>query len=180
MPDGPRTRRCPIEKNLRINQGIRSPSVRVIDLEGKQLGVLTIQEALAEAAKSGLDLVEVAPNSNPPVCRIMDYGKFRYQQSKKLQVARKSAATVQIKEIRLRPKTDEHDREIKIRKIKEFLEENNKVKISMLFRGREIAYTGIGLKIMESIRNELESVATVEQHPKVEGRNMVMVVSPKK
>lgn len=156
------------------------PSVRVIDFEGKQLGVLPIAEALAEAVKVGMDLVEVAPNSNPPVCRIMDYGKFRYQQSKKLQVARKSAATVQIKEIRMRPKIDGHDREIKIRKIKEFLEDGDKVKISMLFRGREIAYTGIGLKIMESVRDELEGVATVEQHPRIEGRSMVMVVSPKK
>ncbi|MCU0554042.1 MAG: translation initiation factor IF-3 [Syntrophales bacterium] len=154
--------------------------MRVIDFEGKQLGILPIAEALAEAGKVGMDLVEVAPNSSPPVCRIMDYGKFRYQQSKKLQVARKSAATVQIKEMRLRPKIDEHDREIKIRKVKEFLEEGDKVKISMLFRGREIAYTGIGLKIMESIRDELESIATVEQQPRIEGRSMVMVVSPKK
>lgn len=177
MPSGGR---CPIEKNLRINQGIRVPQVRVIDFEGKQLGILPIAEALAEAGKVGMDLVEVAPNSNPPVCRIMDYGKFRYQQSKKLQVARKSAATVQIKEMRLRPKIDGHDREIKIRKVKEFLEEGDKVKISMLFRGREIAYTSIGYKIMESIREELESIATVEQHPRIEGRSMVMVVSPKK
>ena len=177
MPTG---RRCTIEKHLRINQGIRVPQVRVIDFEGKQLGILPIAEALAEAGKVGMDLVEVAPNSNPPVCRIMDYGKFRYQQSKKLQVARKSAAAVQIKEMRLRPKIDEHDREIKIRKVKEFLEEGDKVKISMLFRGREIAYTSIGLKIMESIREELESIATVEQHPRIEGRSMVMVVSPKK
>ena len=177
MPSG---RRCPIEKNLRINQGIRVPQVRVIDFEGKQLGILPIAEAMAEAVRVGMDLVEVAPNSNPPVCRIMDYGKFRYQQSKKMQVARKSAATVQIKEMRLRPKIDEHDREIKIRKVKEFLEDGDKVKISMLFRGREIAYTSIGLKIMESIREELESIATVEQHPRIEGRSMVMVVSPKK
>lgn len=154
--------------------------MRVIDFEGKQLGILPIAEALAEAGKVGMDLVEVAPNSSPPVCRIMDYGKFRYQQSKKLQVARKSAATVQIKEMRLRPKIDGHDREIKIRKVKEFLEEGDKVKISMLFRGREIAYTSIGFKIMESIREELESIATVEQHPRIEGRSMVMVVSPKK
>ena len=177
MPSG---RRCPIEKNLRINQGIRVPQVRVIDFEGKQLGILPIAEALAEAGRVGMDLVEVAPNSSPPVCRIMDYGKFRYQQSKKMQVARKSAATVQIKEMRLRPKIDEHDREIKIRKVKEFLEDGDKVKISMLFRGREIAYTSIGFKIMESIREELESIATVEQHPRIEGRSMVMVVSPKK
>ncbi len=156
------------------------PSVRVIDFEGNQLGILPIAEALAEAVKVGMDLVEVAPNSNPPVCRIMDYGKFRYQQSKKMQVARKSAATVQVKEIRMRPKIDEHDRGIKIRKVKEFLEEGDKVKISMIFRGREIAYTSIGLKIMESVRAELEGLVTVEQHPRIEGRSMVMVVSPKK
>ena len=154
--------------------------MRVIDFEGKQLGVLPIAEALAEAGKAGMDLVEVAPNSSPPVCRIMDYGKFTYQQSKKMQVARKSAATVQIKEMRLRPKIGEHDLSIKVRKVKEFLSEGDRVKISMLFRGREIAYTALGLKIMESIRDELESVATVEQQPRIEGRSMVMVVTPKK
>jgi len=154
--------------------------IRVIDEEKKPLGVMAAHEALALARNRGLDLVEIAPQAQPPVCRIMDYGKFRYQQSKKQQVARKSAAAVQIKEMRLRPKIDEHDREIKIRKVKEFLEEGDKVKISMIFRGREIAYTSIGLKIMESIREELESIATVEQQPRIEGRSMVMVVSPKK
>lgn len=138
------------------------------------------EKAIELAQNEGFDLVEVSPTARPPVCRIMDYGKFSYQQSKKMQVARKSAATVQIKEMRLRPKISEHDRGIKIRKVKEFLEEGDRVKISMLFRGREIAYTSIGLKIMESIRDELESVATVEQQPRIEGRSMVMLVSPKK
>lgn len=152
----------------------------MIDFEGNQLGILPVAEALEEARKAGLDLVEVAPNSTPPVCRIMDYGKFRYQQSKKLQVARKSQTTVQVKEIRIRPKTDEHDLDVKIRHVKKFLEHNNKVKISMLFRGREIAFTSLGMKIMEGVREQLQEVAAVDQAPKMEGRSMVMIVSPKK
>jgi translation initiation factor IF-3 len=144
------------------------------------LGIIPLAEALEEARKVGLDLVEVAPNSSPPVCRIMDYGKFRYQQSKKLQVARKSQTTVQVKEIRIRPKTDEHDLQVKIRQVKKFIENNNKVKISMLFRGREIAFTNIGMKIMEGLREQLQDVAAVDQAPKMEGRSMVMIVSPKK
>jgi len=144
------------------------------------LGIIPLAEALEEARKVSLDLVEVAPNSTPPVCRIMDYGKFRYQQSKKLQVAKKSQVIIQVKEIRLRPKTDEHDLQVKIRHVKKFLEHNDKVKISMLFRGREIAFTGIGMKIMEGLREQLQDVAAVEQAPRMEGRSMVMIVSPKK
>lgn len=149
-------------------------------MEGKQLGILSVADAIAEASKAGLDLVEVAPNSSPPVCRIMDYGKFRYQQSKKLQTAKKSQATVQVKEIRVRPKTDDHDLEIKIRHARKFLEQNSKVKIAMLFRGREIAYTNIGMAVMQGLEKELENVGVIEQHPKLEGRSMVMIVSPKK
>jgi translation initiation factor IF-3 len=163
-----------------VNREIKAPSVRVIDSEGKQLGILTLQEALRQAGEAGLDLVEVAPTSSPPVCRVMDYGKFRYQQSKKLQVARKHQATIQLKEIRLRPKTEEHDLQVKLRHIKRFLEENNKVKVTMMFRGREIAYTDIGRKIMEGILSELEENSVIDQHPKMEGRNMVMIVAPKK
>lgn len=163
-----------------MNREIRAASVRVIDSEGKQLGILTFQEALQQAAEAGLDLVEVAPNSSPPVCRVMDYGKFRYQQSKKLQVARKHQATIQLKEIRLRPKTEEHDLQVKLRHVKRFLEENNKVKITMMFRGREIAYTEKGRKIMEGILSELEENGVIDQHPKLEGRSMVMIVAPKK
>ncbi len=144
------------------------------------MGIIPLAEALEEARKVSLDLVEVAPNSTPPVCRIMDYGKFRYQQSKKLQVAKKSQVIIQVKEIRLRPKTDEHDLQVKIRHVKKFLEHNDKVKISMLFRGREIAFTGIGMKIMEGLREQLQDVAAVEQAPRMEGRSMVMIVSPKK
>jgi translation initiation factor IF-3 len=153
--------------------------VRLIE-EGRQLGILPLNEALAIAAKAGLDLVEIAPNADPPVCRVMDYGKYRYQQSKKLQDARKSQTTIQIKEIRLRPKTEEHDLEVKIRHIKKFLQQNDKVKITMMFRGREIAYSDLGRKIMETIRDALGDVGAVEMQPKLEGRNMIMVVVPRK
>ena len=153
--------------------------MRLIE-EDRQLGILTLKEALAIAAKAGLDLVEIAPNAEPPVCRIMDYGKYRYQQSKKLQDARKSQTTIQIKEIRLRPKTEEHDLEVKIRHIKKFLQQNDKVKITMMFRGREIAYSDLGRKIMETIRDALGDVGAVEMQPKLEGRNMIMVVVPRK
>jgi len=149
-------------------------------MEGKQLGVISLTEALAEAAKAGLDLVEVSPTATPPVCRIMDYGKFRYQQSKKIQVSKKSQTVIQVKEIRLRPKTEEHDLEVKLKHIRKFLDQHNKVKISMMFRGREIAYTDIGRKIMENIRDALADGCVIDQHPKLEGRNMVMVLSPKK
>jgi translation initiation factor IF-3 len=163
-----------------VNREIKASSVRVIDFEGKQLGIMALQDALREAEGAGLDLVEVAPNSSPPVCRIMDYGKFRYQQSKKLQVAKKHQTVVQLKEIRLRPKTEDHDLQVKLRHIKRFLEENNKVKVTMMFRGREIAFTEIGRKIMEGLVKELGDIGVIDQHPKLEGRNMVMIVAPKK
>jgi translation initiation factor IF-3 len=149
-------------------------------MEGGQLGVLSLTDALAEAAKAGLDLVEVSPTAAPPVCRIMDYGKFRYQQSKKVQISKKSQTVIQVKEIRLRPKTEEHDLEVKIKHVRKFLEQHNKVKISMMFRGREIAYTDIGRKIMEDIKNTLADGCVIDQQPKLEGRNMIMILSPKK
>ena len=152
----------------------------MIDVNGEQLGVLSLTDALAEAAKAGLDLVEVSPTAAPPVCRIMDYGKFRYQQSKKIQVSKKSQTVIQVKEIRLRPKTEEHDLAVKIKHVKKFLEQHNKVKISMMFRGREIAYTEIGRKIMEDIKNTLADGCVIDQQPKLEGRSMVMILSPKK
>ncbi|MFH1910448.1 MAG: translation initiation factor IF-3 [Pseudomonadota bacterium] len=163
-----------------MNREIRSSSVRVIDVEGNQLGVIALADALAEAAKAGLDLVEVSPTAAPPVCRIMDYGKFRYQQSKKVQISKKSQTVIQVKEIRLRPKTEEHDLEVKIKHIRKFLEQRNKVKITMMFRGREIAYTELGRKIMEDIKETLADGAAIDQHPRLEGRNMIMILSPKK
>jgi len=165
---------------LKINREIRAAQVRVIDAEGKQLGIITLAEALAEAARGGLDLVEVAPTSDPPVCRILDYGKFRYQQSKKLQDAKKSQTTIQVKEIRLRPKTEAHDLQVKIKHVRKFLDQHDKVKITMMFRGREIAYSEIGRKMMEDIREALADVSILQQQPRLEGRNMIMILAPPK
>ncbi|MDR2862086.1 MAG: translation initiation factor IF-3 [Syntrophobacterales bacterium] len=163
-----------------MNQEIKAQQVRVIDAEGGQLGIITLADALLEAGRSGLDLVEVSPGAEPPVCRIMDYGKFRYQQNKKLQMAKKNQTMIQVKEIRFRPKTDEHDLDVKIRQIKKFLEQQDKVKISIMFRGREIVYTDIGREMMQYVKQELEDLACFDQEPRLEGRNMVMIVSPKK
>ncbi len=144
------------------------------------MGVITLEEALAYAEKAGLDLVEVSPTAEPPVCKIMDYGKYRYKQSKKLHDARKSQTVIHVKEIRLRPKTEEHDVQVKVKHIKKFLENHDKVKISMMFRGREIAFTEIGRKLMEEIKSQLADDSMIDQEPRLEGRNMVMIVSPKK
>ncbi len=141
---------------------------------------MSLADALAEAGKAGLDLVEIAPGADPPVCKIMDYGKFRYQQSKKLQDAKKSQTIIQVKEIRIRPKTDEHDLQVKIKHIRKFLGQQDKVKVQMMFRGREIAFTEIGRKIMEKVREELGDLCIIDQQPKLEGRNMIMILAPKK
>ena len=165
---------------MRINSEIRVDKVRVVSSNGDQLGILSLADALAEAEKQELDLVEVAPNSSPPVCRIMDYGKHLYQQSKKTHGTKKTQSTVQLKEIRIRPKTEEHDLQVKLRHIQRFLEQNNKVKITMMFRGREIVYADKGRQIMEDIKNRLGEICVVDQFPKREGRNMIMILSPPK
>ena len=165
---------------MRVNREIRSQTVRVVSEEGQSLGILTLDEAIAHAERAGLDLVEVSANADPPVCKIMDYGKFRYQQSKKLALAKKSQSTIQVKEMRIRPKTEAHDLEVKIKHIRKFLEQSDKVKITMMFRGREIAYTENGRRIMESVKESLAEISQVDQYPKLEGRNMVMILSPKK
>ena len=138
-----------------------------------------MEEALANAETAGLDLVEVSA-TEPPVCKIMDYGKYRYKQSKKIHDAKKSQTIIQVKEIKLKPKTEEHDVQVKLKHIKKFLKDNDKVKISMMFRGREIAFTEIGRKLMDEIKNELVNESIIDQEPRLEGRNMVMIVSPKK
>ncbi len=153
--------------------------MRVINEEGKQLGVITLEEALANAESVGLDLVEVSA-TEPPVCKIMDYGKYRYKQSKKLHDAKKSQTIIQVKEIKLKPKTEEHDVQVKLKHIKKFLQNHDKVKVSMMFRGREIAFTDIGRKLMERVKDELVNDGIIDQEPRLEGRNMVMIVSPKK
>ena len=159
---------------------IRADKVRLVDPEGKQLGVIGFKEALAKAEDLGLDLVEVAPNANPPVCRILDFGKFKYQQSKKAHDAKKKQSVVQVKEVKLRPKTEDHDIEYKLRHMRKFLEQGNKVKVSMIFRGREITHTEIGMEMLKRVADEIKDAATVEQEPKLEGRNMSMVLVPQK
>jgi translation initiation factor IF-3 len=162
-----------------VNDKIRAPQVRVIGADGSQLGILTLEKALQAAQQAHLDLVEVAPNADPPVCKIMDFGKYKYQQSKRSQEARKKASVILVKEVKLRPKTDDHDLEFKMRHIRRFLGQKDKAKVTMLFRGREIVYTDHGLKILERIIEALQDEATVEQRPKMEGRNLVMVLAPK-
>lgn len=162
-----------------MNHRIRAKEVRLIDPEGRQVGVVPINEALKIAESFDLDLVEVAPNANPPVCKIMDYGRYKYQQSKKLQEAKKKQSLFQVKEIKFRPKTEEHDFKVKVRHIKRFLESRDKVKVTLIFRGREISLTDIGFKILNQVIEETSDVAVVEQPPRMEGRNMVLVLAPK-
>ncbi|SFM65209.1 bacterial translation initiation factor 3 (bIF-3) [Thermodesulforhabdus norvegica] len=153
--------------------------MRLIGTDGKQLGIVPLSQALQIAEEEGLDLVEVAPQADPPVCKIMDYGKYKYQLSKKSQEARKKQTVIQVKEVKIRPKTDEHDFQTKLRHIRRFLSQRNKAKITVLFRGREIVYKDQGYQILERIRQELEGEAVVEQMPREEGRNLVMVLAPK-
>jgi translation initiation factor IF-3 len=153
--------------------------VRVINPNGVQLGIMTPQEALQTAMSLGLDLVEVAPDARPPVCRIMDYGKYRYEQSKKAKDARKKQTVIQIKEIKMRPKTDEHDLEFKARHIEKFLKEGNKAKVTMIFRGREVMHTNLGRKLLDKLAEDLKEAAVIEQLPRLEGKNMVMILAPK-
>jgi translation initiation factor IF-3 len=153
--------------------------VRVIGAESEPLGIISLQEALAIAESQHLDLVEVSPTAVPPVCRIMDFGKFKYQQSKKLQEAKKKQVQVQLKEVKLRPKTDEHDLQFKIKHVRRFLEEGNKAKITVVFRGREITHMELGQTALEKFVDELQDVALIEVRPKMEGRNMFIIVAPK-
>ena len=154
--------------------------MRVIDADGNQLGVISTEEALAKAETAGLDLVEVSASAEPPVCRIMDYGKFRYEQSKKQAEAKKKQAVVEVKEIKLRPKTEKHDLDFKVRNIRKFLAQKNKVKVTLRFRGREIVYAdSLGRELLNQIATILEDVAVIVQPPTMEGRQMVMFVAPK-
>ncbi len=167
------------QQRVRINEQIKVPEVRLIGPDGQQIGVMPTKEALAFAAEAHLDLVEVAPQAAPPVCRVMDYGKFKYQQSKKQQEARRRQTTIQVKEIKVRPKIEEHDMAFKLRNAIRFLGEGDKVKISVIFRGREIAHTDRGFKLLAQMIEALAEAGTVEQDPRLEGRNLSMIVTPK-
>ena len=143
------------------------------------MGIVPLAEALARAEEEKLDLVEVAPKATPPVCKIMDYGKYKYTQSKKAQEAKKKQSTIQVKEVKIRPKIEEHDYQFKLRHIKRFISEKNKSKVTIMFRGREIAYSELGLKVLERVIADTEEIASVEQQPKLEGRNMTMILAPR-
>ncbi|MBU3949943.1 MAG: translation initiation factor IF-3 [Proteobacteria bacterium] len=162
-----------------INQEIRAKEVRVIDPEGNQLGILPTYRALAAAADFGLDLVEVSPNANPPVCKIMDYGRYKYELVKKKQEAKKKQSTFQIKEIKVRPKTSDHDLSVKIDHIKKFIGKKDKVKVTVVFRGREITLTQLGRELLDKIVTGTTEIAVVEQTPRFEGRAMIMILAPK-
>jgi translation initiation factor IF-3 len=158
---------------------IKAPNLRLVGSDGKQLGIVPLQDALAKAAEAGLDLVEVAPDADPPVCRIMDFGRYKYQQSKKQQESKKKSTVIQVKEVKLRPKTAEHDYQFKLRNIRKFLAQKNKTKVSLMFRGREIAHANLAKGMLDRIVEDTADLGNVEQYPKLEGRNMTMVLAPK-
>jgi len=163
----------------RFNEHINVPRVRVIDHEGENLGVMYTREAIAAAQEVGLDLVEISPNSDPPVCKFLDVGKYKYEAQKKAAAARKNQKTQEIKEIKMRPNIDDHDYDTKMKAIHRFLEEGDKVKITLRFRGRELAHGQLGMQLMHRVQGDTTEIAKVEQHPKMEGRQMLMVIAPK-
>lgn len=169
-----------INERTRVNQQIRISPVRVIDPEGEQVGILPIEKALETAEEMGLDLVEVAPMARPPVCRIMDYGKFRYEEQRKEREARKKQHRVELKEVKMRPGIEDHDFDFKMRHARRFLEEGNKVKLTMMFRGRQMAHPEIGRQVLERVVEKVSDVAKVESMPSMEGRSMSMVLAPLK
>jgi translation initiation factor IF-3 len=162
-----------------VNREIRAAQVRVIGQDGKQIGIMEMSKALSLAQEAGLDLVEVAPESKPPVCRIIDYGKFRYKQSKRAKEARKKQHVTHVKEIKVRPKIEDHDFQFKVKHTREFLQGGNKVKLTVVFRGREMYYVQFGEKLLKRIAEEVGDIATVERETKPEGRNLVMILAPK-
>ena len=163
----------------RYNEYITVPKVRVIDGEGENLGVMYTAEAIEAAAEVGLDLVEVSPNADPPVCKFLDVGKYKYEAQKKAAAARKSQKTQEIKEIKMRPNIDDHDYDTKMKAVRKFIEEGDKVKITLRFRGRELAHGQLGMRLMDRVRDDSADYAKIEQHPKMEGRQMLMVIAPK-
>ncbi|MGF1658819.1 MAG: translation initiation factor IF-3 [Rubrimonas sp.] len=163
----------------RINRMIRAPEIRLIDHEGENRGVVRPDEALRMAEEVGLDLVEISPNAAPPVCKIMDFGKFKFEQQKKAAEARKNQKVIEIKEVKFRPNIDDHDYDVKMRSVTKFLEEGDKVKVTLRFRGREMAHIDLGRNLLDRIAGDLETHGKIESMPKVEGRQMIMVVAPR-
>lgn len=168
-----------ISKEHQVNEAIRAREVRLVGSDGAQLGIKNIREALRLAQEAELDLVNVAPQAKPPVCRIMDYGKYRYEQSKREKEARKKQKVIQVKEIRFSPSIEEHDLQTKLRNVKKFLESGDKVKLTIRFRGREITHQDLGRAILQRMAKEVEEISEIERRPKLEGRNMIMILAPK-
>ena len=162
-----------------MNFEINVPNVRLVGADGEMLGVVTTREALAAAEDAGLDLVEISPNADPPVCKILDFGKFKYEEQKRKNEARKKQKVIEVKEIKLRPSIDDHDYDVKMRSMKSFIDEGDKVKVTMRFRGRELAHQELGMNVLMRVRDDLDPIAKVEQFPRMEGRQMTMVMSPR-
>ena len=169
----------PTRDGPRVNEEIRVPQVRLIDQDGEMMGVMSARDAMLRAFAVGLDLVDISPNADPPVCKILDYGKFKYEQQKKRNEAKKKQKVIDIKEIKVRPNIDENDYQVKMRAMKSFIEEGDKVKVTLRFLGREMAHQDIGVRVLERIRAEMDPTTKVEQMPRLENRQMVMVLSPR-
>lgn len=163
----------------RFDHLIQSPKVRVIDEEGENLGVMYTREAIEQAADAGLNLVEVSPNADPPVCKFLDVGRYRYEAQKKANAARKTQKTQDIKEVKMRPNIDEHDYDVKMRNVNRFIEDGDKVKVTLRFRGREMAHQQLGMDLLRRVQDDVNAIAKVEAYPRLEGRQMLMVLSPK-
>lgn len=169
----------PNREGPRANDEIRASKVRLIDADGENVGVVTIDKALATASAAGLDLVEISPNADPPVCKVLDYGKFKYEAQKKANIARKKQKVIDVKEIKMRPGIDEHDYQVKLRAMHRFFEEGDKVKVTLRFRGREMAHQDIGAQVLKRVQDDLVELAKVESFPRMEGKQMTMVMAPK-
>ncbi|MBT3765253.1 MAG: translation initiation factor IF-3 [Rhodospirillaceae bacterium] len=170
---------APGHSGPRVNDMIDAPEIRVVGADGEMVGVLTVAEGIELADEFGLDLVEIAPNSDPPVCKVLDYGKYKYEEQKRRNEARKKQKTIEVKEIKMRPGIDTHDYETKMKAARKFLNNGDKVKVTIRFRGREMAHQELGMKVLDRVREGLEEMAKLEQFPKMEGRMMTMVVAPK-
>jgi translation initiation factor IF-3 len=169
----------PVKSGPRFDQMIQVPKVRVIDHEGENLGVMYTREAIEQAAELGLNLVEVSPNADPPVCKFLDVGKYRYEAQKKANLARKTQKTQEIKEIKMRPNIDDHDYDVKMRSVSKFIENGDKVKVTLRFRGREMAHQQLGMDLLKRVQDDIAELAKVEAFPRLEGRQMLMVLAPK-
>ncbi len=166
------------EQRVRVNDQIRISPIRLIDADGEQLGIVSLDEARNRATEAGLDLVEVAPDARPPVCRLMDYGKFKYEEARRAREAKKKQHTMQVKEVKYRPGIEEHDYEFKTRHVRRFLEDGDKVKVTMMFRGRQLSHPELGLEVLERVLGDVEDIGKIESQPTREGRTMMMVLAP--